>query len=81
MASSISSKLDDWFAVDLRSLAAFRIALASVLLYDLIDRARDLRAHYTDAGLLPADLLEQVAGSGIRFSLHYQLSSSDWVGC
>lgn len=41
------------FALDLRSLAAFRIALGLLLLTDLGDRARDLSAHYTDAGVLP----------------------------
>lgn len=79
MSSQGGGRRDHWFEVDLRSLAMFRIALAGVLLYDLIDRARDLGAHYTDAGILPADLLEQLAGSGIRFSLHYHLGSSFWA--
>jgi hypothetical protein len=45
--------------IDGRSLAAFRIALALAMLADLAIRAGDLRAHYTDAGLLNrADALE-----------------------
>jgi hypothetical protein len=57
------------FAVDLRSLAVFRIGLALVLLFDVIDRSRDLGAFYTDAGVLPTSLLaEQVRGP--LWSLH-----------
>ena len=41
------------FSVDTRSLAAFRIAIGALLLVDLTSRARDLSAHYTDAGVLP----------------------------
>ncbi|HQU41706.1 MAG: hypothetical protein B7Z73_06150 [Planctomycetia bacterium 21-64-5] len=41
------------FAIDVRSLAAFRMAMATVLLIDLAERAADLAAHYTDAGVLP----------------------------
>ena len=44
--------------IDVRSLAALRIGLASILIYDLITRLADLEAHYADSGLLPrADLL------------------------
>jgi hypothetical protein len=45
------------FRVDLRSLAAFRIAVSLILLWDLVVRARDLEAHYTDAGVLPRTVL------------------------
>ena len=41
------------FTFDLRSLAAFRIAISSLILVDLTIRAQDLRAHYTDFGVLP----------------------------
>jgi hypothetical protein len=40
------------FGADLRSLAVFRIGLALAVLADLGIRAADLRAHYTDAGVL-----------------------------
>lgn len=46
------------FGIDLRTLALFRILLAGVVIADLIGRARDLSAHYTDTGILPrADLI------------------------
>jgi hypothetical protein len=40
-------------AIDLRSLAALRIGIASLLLIDLFYRAVDLEAHYTNSGALP----------------------------
>jgi hypothetical protein len=44
--------------IDLRSLALFRASLALVVLVDVVTRARDLTAHYTDAGVLSrSDLL------------------------
>ncbi len=46
-----------FFALDLRSLALFRIGLALVLLADLAGRWPDLAAHYTDDGVLPRSLI------------------------
>lgn len=45
------SKLRELFAIDLRSLAVFRVAIALVLLLDLGIRASDLGAMYTDHGM------------------------------
>jgi HTTM domain len=45
------------FGADLRSLAAFRIALAVLVLLSLADRAADLSAHYSDEGVLPRPTL------------------------
>src|SRR2546428_1961581 len=64
------------FAIDARSLAAFRVGLALVVLFDLATRARDLRAHYTDDGVLPrATLLTLMPHSPM--SLH-MLSGDVW---
>ncbi|WP_421981590.1 HTTM domain-containing protein [Roseibium sp.] len=41
------------FGVDLRTLALFRVLLSLWILIDLFMRARDLVAHYTDAGVMP----------------------------
>jgi hypothetical protein len=41
------------FTIDIRSLAAYRVAMATVLLISLAERARDLAAHYTDWGVFP----------------------------
>ncbi|MFC7187382.1 HTTM domain-containing protein [Halorubrum yunnanense] len=56
--------------VDRRALAAFRIALGTVLLVDLGLRARNLRAFYTDAGVLPRSALAEAYPLAARFSLH-----------
>ncbi len=53
------------FGADLRSVSLFRIALASLILIDLVLRSRHLTAHYTDAGVLPRDAL-----SGVALSFH-----------
>lgn len=57
------------FATDLRSLAAFRIAVALLLLVDLIDRARDLTVHYTDFGVFPRAAFSALSGYS-DFSFH-----------
>ena len=62
------NRLKEAFSCDLRTLALFRICIAGLILADLVNRARDLTAHYTDAGILPrADLL---AIHPTRMSLH-----------
>ncbi len=57
----------DLFGIDLRSLAAFRVALALLVLTDLSFRARVLEAFYTDAGVLPRSLVDLPLQG---FSLH-----------
>ena len=58
------------FGLDLRSLAIFRIGLALLIIIDLIRRSEDLKAHYTDFGILPrAALLEHFSNSW-RWSIH-----------
>ena len=58
------------FGLDLRSLALFRVAVAATILGDLVQRAMDLRAHYSDAGVLPrAALIDQFSGDW-AISLH-----------
>src|SRR5262245_43844970 len=49
-------RLAQAFAIDLRSLAAFRIGLGLLLLADLFGRAKTLREHYTGAGAFPREL-------------------------
>lgn len=51
------SRMDQAFGIDARSLALFRIGLALSLLADLLRRACDLEAHYTDRGVLPRSVL------------------------
>jgi len=57
LRSAVSPPRPPFYALDTRSLAAARIALGSLLLLDLALRAFDLRAHYTDDGVLPRALI------------------------
>ena len=57
------------FSLDLRSVALFRVGLAVSVLADLFWRSFDLRAFYTDAGVLPLHALNAVQGSGL-WSVH-----------
>lgn len=64
------------FGIDLRSLALFRVALASAILFDLGDRSRDLVAHYTDQGALPSGTATALFGTSTAASAHTWLSGS-----
>jgi Vitamin K-dependent gamma-carboxylase len=64
----VYAKVMDLFGADLRSLATLRIVIAVLVLFDLFNRAIDLTAHYTDAGVLPRSVLPQVL-SQYSFSL------------
>ena len=71
----IAARVGDVFAVDVRSLALFRVALGALLLADLVVRSFDFRAHYTDIGVLPRWALLQHQ-SEWYFSLH--MTSGAW---
>jgi Vitamin K-dependent gamma-carboxylase len=64
------AKVVEIFGADLRSLATFRIVLALLALSDLANRATDLSAHYTDAGIMPRTVLVEQVLSPWAFSLH-----------
>lgn len=61
-----NNKTPFWLAInkilglDIRAIALFRICLGLNVLYDLIDRFGDLTEHYTDAGVMPRFVLENV---------------------
>ena len=63
------------FGVDLRTLAALRMALASLVLADLVLRARDLTAHYTDSGVLSRAALLEAFASRWDWSIHLMSGS------
>jgi hypothetical protein len=66
--------------VDERALAAFRVALAVVVLIDLAFAALDATAFYTDAGVLPRSLLYAEFPVRGALSLH-SLSGALWWQC
>ena len=58
--------------LDFRSLALVRILLGFCIVIDLVVRASDLRAHYTDEGVLPRGaLLGDLLHSRWYYSFHY----------
>jgi hypothetical protein len=70
------TKLSETFGADLRSLAAFRIGVALLILYDLSQRSRDLVAHYTDLGLIPrAVAIKEITN---RWVMSFHLMNGTW---
>ncbi|MAE66915.1 MAG: hypothetical protein CMJ18_21870 [Phycisphaeraceae bacterium] len=66
----------DLFAIDLRSLAALRMAVAALVLVDLLQRVPLIGAHYTDGGIVPRALaLQHWLDPAPSLSLH-QLNGS-----
>jgi hypothetical protein len=72
--TGVGSRLLRVFAIDLRSLALFRIALGLLLALDLVSRSSELRTFYTDEGVLPAALLSLTTSAG-DFSIHTHLGA------
>jgi len=64
-------------AVDTRALAAFRIALALVILVDLLHRAQHIRLFYTDEGAYPVAAYEATYSQYTGYSIH-ALSGDLW---
>jgi hypothetical protein len=72
-------KLCDLFAIDARSLAAFRVAVGAIILVDVAIRSGDFAAHYTESGVLPLVALgETFAAPTWRWSLYTLSSDSTW---
>ena len=68
--SRLVRKLEELFGIDLRSLALFRVGLGLIIVLDLITRAVDLKAFYTDAGVLPRVALLENASYFWPTSIH-----------
>jgi uncharacterized membrane protein YidH (DUF202 family) len=58
------------YRLDLRALSLMRIAIALVVIADLIIRIQDLTAHYTNDGMWPTDMLEHSGWKVGYWSLH-----------
>lgn len=63
------ARLPEMFGIDLRTLALFRVALSGVTAFDLLRRLADVRAFYTDFGVMPRTWLVQT-GETWRLNLH-----------
>jgi hypothetical protein len=75
---ALRERLSSLFAIDLRSLAAFRIALAALLIADLAKRALTLEAHYSDVGYLPRAVASEMLASAPWFASFHFLSGETW---
>jgi hypothetical protein len=73
--ASAGERLAALFAIDLRSLALFRIGVAAATLLDVALRSLDLSAHYTDRGVLPSDALATLSSAYTYVSLHFHASA------
>jgi hypothetical protein len=75
---TLRERLIRLFALDLRSLAAFRIGLGLLILLDLAMRAGSIEAHYGDLGALPRPALTEWFAESWRFSFHLINGSVFW---
>lgn len=75
---AILFRIKDIFSLDLRSLAFFRVGIASILLIDLFQRAKYLETHYTDFGIMPRHAYLQDFVSKYAFSFHL-VSGNFWI--
>jgi hypothetical protein len=64
--------------IDLRSLAAFRIGLGVVLLWDLVTSLSGAGALYSEAGTMPLVVAEQLRESPWIVSLHSLSGATAW---
>jgi hypothetical protein len=77
--ASAGRALGELFTADARSLALARIAVAATVLVDLALRARDLRAFYSDQGVLPR--AQWLTAYPRAWSLHLVSGSTAVLGC
>ena len=68
--SSFFLKIKERYGIDTRSLALFRIGVALVILADLVSRAKNLAVFYTDAGVLPRELIKESESIWRFLSIH-----------
>jgi hypothetical protein len=66
------------FRIDLRSLGCFRIAIALVLLYDVLARLWDLTAFYLPGGAISAEIVRQSYQGTWSWSLNLWFDSTGW---
>ena len=59
-----------YLSFDLRALACMRIGIAAVIILDLLIRASDLEAFYSDTGVLPLEVLFKHGWNEYFISIH-----------
>lgn len=71
-------KIREWLALDYRSLAVLRIAIGLTIICDLVQRALDLRAFYSDQGVLSRLQLLTLGSNKWWVSLH-MMTGLTWM--
>jgi hypothetical protein len=70
-----------WYTVDVRSLGLMRIAVGCIVLADLLIRAQDIDAFFTDDGLMPRHLLKNFGWQPGYWSFHTLYGSHLFITC
>ena len=68
---ALKLKIKELFSIDLYSLALFRIGLGLIIIVDLILCSRDLKAFYTDEGVLPRSIAIDSCINYHQLSIHF----------
>ena len=72
--------LEKTAGIDTRSLAAFRIGLAAVTLFDLLMRSGNVDLHYSEVGVLPSEELDRLfLHTPWGWTLHGSLAGSSFL--
>lgn len=69
------------FALDLRSLAASRVALGAILVADCLLRTRDFRLMHTATGMFTPDAVRAHGGGAACWSLAAVSDADAWAAC
>ncbi len=69
-AFDLYRRVEELLGIDLRSLGLFRILIGLLIMLDLCVRATSIGAHYTDAGVVPRQLVFDYGEQPWFFSFH-----------
>lgn len=75
MQNKIKEGFRTLFLLDLRSLSLLRIGVSLTVMIDLVLRFSDLRAHYTNSGVLPLEALFRYAWDSAHISVYTMAGS------
>ena len=64
--------------IDVRSLAAFRICIGTIMLVDLVARSKLLTSHYSDSGILSREVLMGLSENPMLLSINMLSGDATW---
>lgn len=80
LGERLSAAVRRGFTLDVRGLAALRIALGAILLVDGALRTRDFTLMFAPDGVFPPDLVRDHLGAATRWSLVFLHDATWWAG-